>query len=690
MPELLISLNNNDPEEAFFNELKEMLSEDSWKHFISLWKVNLGKKRHYCLEYSSDKNNYIAFAHLGLAGIHEFQTIRNHNQDFQLNIATDLVLDGINFSINDLINSFLFITPPYDTGTKEIFEQEDYIFEYLTASPPVIIFLFVEEVSEVSSKIITDALNVVSFAKASRKIDVIAIPVGQQSNIPIVIKANLKIIAELLKQKSSNETILNSFPGALHFAQKKQHVHYDDENDISYIQAMNAPFGSFGKAGSIPGNTDENESDPGISEIGNADWDDDITNIPNHTLSIPFAPFEEAGSTPENTAENESHLEISEIGNANWDGTAASVNEDNITNEQNPPTSPDYENDHAIFPNRWGLNKIEPSEGFTNPDLNKTVFININTQKKDTPETDNDNPPSTFKLSKKIFNYGIPSPPIESPRDEQPTDEVTCTVYSPKKITLGSEFLIQAFIHTEQQTAELDKLATSADEDTERRAAARLIEKIAIGTKLDLQLMMDDFIIDEPVISLKWDGKINSAQFIVKTPAEYQHNAVFGRIIVLENSIPIGQLKFKITVIEKNTDADVEGRNSSSMVRFKQAFISYASPDRNEVLKRVQMLNLARIKFFQDLLTLEPGEEWEKLIYDYINTSDVFFLFWSKAASESPWVKKELLHALEIKKKHEEALPEIIPVIIEGPPPAKPPEELSFLHFNDKFIYFMQ
>jgi hypothetical protein len=101
------------------------------------------------------------------------------------------------------------------------------------------------------------------------------------------------------------------------------------------------------------------------------------------------------------------------------------------------------------------------------------------------------------------------------------------------------------------------------------------------------------------------------------------------------------------------------------------------------------MLNLTKIKFFQDLLTLEPGDSWEKLLYDYIDKSDVFFLFWSTAASESEWVRKEVEYAIKRKTGHEETGPEIIPVIIEGPPPARPPADLSFLHFNDKLIYFI-
>jgi hypothetical protein len=64
-------------------------------------------------------------------------------------------------------------------------------------------------------------------------------------------------------------------------------------------------------------------------------------------------------------------------------------------------------------------------------------------------------------------------------------------------------------------------------------------------------------------------------------------------------------------------------------------------------------------------------------------------LFWSTAAKESKWVLKEALYALERQGKDELNPPEIIPVIIEGPPPVSPPDELRHLHFNDKLLYLI-
>jgi hypothetical protein len=101
------------------------------------------------------------------------------------------------------------------------------------------------------------------------------------------------------------------------------------------------------------------------------------------------------------------------------------------------------------------------------------------------------------------------------------------------------------------------------------------------------------------------------------------------------------------------------------------------------------MLRLFKIKYFQDVLDLEPGVRWEKKLYRHIDKCDLFLLFWSTSARLSNWVLEEIRYALKRKGGDHHAPPQIRPVIIEGPPVPEPPEELSDLHFNDSLIYFM-
>ena len=282
-------------------------------------------------------------------------------------------------------------------------------------------------------------------------------------------------------------------------------------------------------------------------------------------------------------------------------------------------------------------------------------------------------------------------PPLVTPEADV-EDAVTSTAFAPKRARPGDGFLVQVFLHLPEQAALLEEIAKDSDEDAKKADSAKLEKKIKRGTELTLFLEMPGLNIDDPEQKCVWQGELERVRFNVTVPEDFKPKDIIAKVRVAENTIPIGHLMFKTKIVSA---AQYEADSSSipipvsNMKRYKQAFISYASKDRQEVTKRVQMLNLVKIKYFQDLLTLEPGEPFEKLIYQYIDESDVFFLFWSTAASQSKWVLKEVEYAIKRKTDKDEDPPEIIPVIIEGPPPAKPPTELNFLHFNDRFMYFI-
>ncbi len=110
--------------------------------------------------------------------------------------------------------------------------------------------------------------------------------------------------------------------------------------------------------------------------------------------------------------------------------------------------------------------------------------------------------------------------------------------------------------------------------------------------------------------------------------------------------------------------------------------MSYASKDREEVLKRVQMLEVLKMKFFQDILMLDPDNRWEKTLYENIDRCNLFLLFWSQAAKDSQWILKEAEYALAHQQKNKGGEPDLVPVVLEQH--VSPPSSLSAFHFNDR------
>ncbi len=205
-------------------------------------------------------------------------------------------------------------------------------------------------------------------------------------------------------------------------------------------------------------------------------------------------------------------------------------------------------------------------------------------------------------------------------------------------------------------------------------------------------MVLPGLTVDQPVRSMVWNGMRQAVQFSARAPSGFPPQTVIGTVTVSRYRVPIGHVNFKVSVRipgGSGTTSAEPWAPVTGMHRYRRAFISYASADRNEVLKRTQMLAGVGIDFFQDILTIKPGQQWERLLYSEIDRCDLFLLFWSSAARKSQWVAKEVHYALTRKGGRDDVAPAIIPVIIEGPPPVPAPPELAHLHFNDRMVYFM-
>ena len=293
-------------------------------------------------------------------------------------------------------------------------------------------------------------------------------------------------------------------------------------------------------------------------------------------------------------------------------------------------------------------------------------------------------------------------------------DAVDCTVFAPPAAAAGDSILVQLFAHTAQQADDAIHMAREFDESARRLGFSSLEVEIPRGSRLQVELALPGLEIDESVQYIVWRGRAVSVQFAVTVPPAQVPGNLIGKVTVYLQGAPIGHIRFKIQITARRprmvTFTPPPGEPATGpqpliggtgekpepqplgdeACRYKQAFVSYAMKDLNEVMKRVQMLERLHVSFFQDLLDLEPGERWERKLYQHIDDCDVFMLFWSTASKESKWVTKEVQYALARKGGDDSRPPEIVPVLIEGPPVPLPNPELAHLHFNDKLLYYMR
>ncbi|MFH1532235.1 MAG: Hsp70 family protein [Pseudomonadota bacterium] len=277
--------------------------------------------------------------------------------------------------------------------------------------------------------------------------------------------------------------------------------------------------------------------------------------------------------------------------------------------------------------------------------------------------------------------------PVALEPDAGETDLVDCTIFAPPSARPGDVFMVQASVHTPMEADVAEAVAREFDEEAEHRAVKSLLEEVERGARLVLHLTMRGLIIEDPVQELVWRGRPEAVQFEIEVPESHRLGPVIGKLRVCRGQVPLGHLCFKLSVVESRASPRLEAAGEEA-VRYRRAFASYASDDRVVVLQRVQILVAAGIEVFQDVRSLRPGQQWERELYRHIDECDLFLLFWSKAASESDWVLKEVRHALA-RQEDPDAPPEILPIILEGPPIVSPPADLAHLHFDDPLIYIL-
>lgn len=289
-------------------------------------------------------------------------------------------------------------------------------------------------------------------------------------------------------------------------------------------------------------------------------------------------------------------------------------------------------------------------------------------------------------LELQSFRTGTAPCPKRLPVDPAASiDPVDCTVFSPPTVCLGDAFLVQVVVHTPSQSSEASALASEFDEDSRRRGYTSLRTHMERGSRLRFHLMMSGLQVEEPLRVLIWQGRPASVQFHVAVPSSHSEQAVIGTVIVTEEGVPQGRITFKVKVTSKSTSSLPLPSPTGRAKVFEVFFISYASEDRPEVLKRVQMLARLGKRFFQDVLHLDPGDRWERKLYVNIDQSDAVLLFWSSNAKQSEWVMRECRYTIDTK-----GIDYLLPVIIEGPPLVEPPPELAALHMNDWLLYLMR
>jgi hypothetical protein len=261
-------------------------------------------------------------------------------------------------------------------------------------------------------------------------------------------------------------------------------------------------------------------------------------------------------------------------------------------------------------------------------------------------------------------------------------DAVDVSVFAPASAKPSAKIMVQVMLHGTDELEGAAGRAKLIDEDAHLRGTSALDIQLRRNIYVTIMLSEPSLKIEQPVQTLAWQGRLEGVNFVVQLPAA-ENQDLFPAVRVSVDGAIVGEVRFKLSIRSSAADSPTNVLQSASPRRYQRAFFSYSSKDRKKVLEIAQSYRAAGVAFFQDILDLEPGARWEKGLYKEIDNCDLFLLFWSQAARDSEWVAKEARYALERQNGSDDRSPDVVPLVLEGPPAPRPPEFLQHLHFDD-------
>jgi hypothetical protein len=207
-------------------------------------------------------------------------------------------------------------------------------------------------------------------------------------------------------------------------------------------------------------------------------------------------------------------------------------------------------------------------------------------------------------------------------------DAVDASAFAPDECAPGETVLVQVFFHRRSSASTVRKRAQEADSEATRRTFCTFETAVRRGQRLGVKLEAPGLSNDEAEQSVVWHGDPCMCQFSLNLPDDA---AARGYVIIANfflDGVPIGLLRFKLDVVLRPHVSRMPRLYGDAARHFKQAFLSYSSHDREAVLQCAQVLENVGIDFFLDAVSLRGGEIWERRLFEEIDRSDLFLLFW--------------------------------------------------------------
>lgn len=204
-------------------------------------------------------------------------------------------------------------------------------------------------------------------------------------------------------------------------------------------------------------------------------------------------------------------------------------------------------------------------------------------------------------------------------------------------------------------------------------------QPVTRGTQFTIVPTCQGIIFNPERAPFTWIEDWHQAKFSFWADKRLAGTTANGEITIYAGPLMIASLKISLRFAEQSTaptDGDIRNSAEVSAYLYKRIFASYSHSDTPVVLACRNVFKAIGFESLIDIDTLRSGQRWNAELMKLIETADLFQLFWSINASQSPYVRQEWQYALQRSK--DEGF--IRPVYWEKPL-VSPPGELSHLHF---------
>lgn len=221
--------------------------------------------------------------------------------------------------------------------------------------------------------------------------------------------------------------------------------------------------------------------------------------------------------------------------------------------------------------------------------------------------------------------------------------DVKSSIFAPAEIKPKSHMLVQVYLHLYEETEKVKSLAKESDKNAERRDYIPLSLKLRKGDKVDVEFNIygETRLMSERK-SVIWQGSFTKCSFDYFVPKDIDVDELSCEANIFVNGVMIGEMRFITQIVDAPRNLNPEILSH----RFNKIFISYAHQDAQQVKLLALAYKAQGVDYFYDRDSLAPGDIYEEKIFDYIDSSDLFVLCWSKNAAVSDYVAKEKGRAL--------------------------------------------